>query len=81
MAPSLGKLQLSPESAVLLTIAIMAGGLVSIPVRRIRHAGDVEIHPLAADGMAWPQPRRVRPETVVAVNPGGCVIPIAAYLA
>jgi uncharacterized membrane protein len=77
MATSLGKLHLSPESAVLLIIAIMAGGLVNIPVRRIRHARDVEIHPLAAYGIAWPQLRRVRQETVVAVNLGGCIIPTA----
>src|SRR6202011_5700860 len=60
----------SGKSAVLLIIAIMAGGLVNIPVRRIRHARDVETNPLAAHGMAWPQLRRVRQETVVAVNLG-----------
>jgi uncharacterized membrane protein len=75
MATSLGKLHLSPESAVLLVIAIMVGGLVNIPVRRVRHDREVEIHPLAAYGMAWPQLRPVRRETIVAVNLGGCLVP------
>jgi uncharacterized membrane protein len=75
MATSLGKLHLSPESAVLLVIAIMVGGLINIPVRRVRRGREVEVHPLAAYGMPWPQLRRVRQETIVAVNLGGCLVP------
>jgi len=77
MATSLGKLHLSADSAVLLVIAIMVGGLINIPVRRIRRSHDVDDHPLAAYGMleAWPRLRRVRRETIVAVNLGGCLIP------
>jgi uncharacterized membrane protein len=75
MATSLGKLHLSPEGAVLVVIAIMVGGLVNIPVRRVRLDREVEVHPLAAYGMPWPQPRRVRQETIVAVNLGGCLVP------
>jgi uncharacterized membrane protein len=37
MATSLGRLHLSPEMALLLMMAIIIGGLVNIPVKRIAH--------------------------------------------
>jgi uncharacterized membrane protein len=83
MAASLGKLHLSPGLALLLMIAIIIGGLVNIPVKRIAHERLVPMHPLAVFGLGrlWPEMTRERRETVIAVNFGGCVVPtgIAAY--
>jgi uncharacterized membrane protein len=83
MAGSLGKLHLSPGMALLLMIAIIIGGLINIPVKRIAHERLVPMHPLAVFGLGglWPEMGRERRETVIAVNLGGCVVPtcLAAY--
>ena len=82
MAASLGKLHLSPEMALLLMIAIIIGGLVNIPVKRIAHQRLVPMHPLAVFGLGglWPQMRRERRDTIIAVNFGGCVVPTGLAL-
>lgn len=82
MATSLVKLHLSPETALVLMIAIIVGGLVNIPVKRIAHERVVPVHPLAVFGMGglWPEMRRERRETIIAVNFGGCVIPTGLAL-
>jgi uncharacterized membrane protein len=82
MATSLGKLHLGPQMALLLMIAIMIGGLVNIPVKRIAHERVVAMHPLAVFGLGrlWPEMRRERRETIIAVIFGGCVIPTALAL-
>jgi hypothetical protein len=88
MAASLVKLHLDPDSAVMLVVAIVIGGFINIPVRRIRHEHDVTTHPLAAFGMFefWPRLRHPdrtralrahcsqchRPEPVVGRDRGGC---------
>jgi uncharacterized membrane protein len=79
MAQSLAKLHLSATSALLLVIAVVLGSFVNIPIKRIPHAETRAVHPLAVFGLnnLWPELRRVRAETVVAVNVGGCVIPVA----
>jgi len=43
---------------------------------------DVVVHPLAVYGLAdfWPQLKRVRRETIIAVNVGGCLIPVGLVL-
>jgi uncharacterized membrane protein len=82
MATSLVKLHLSPEAALLLMMAIIVGGLVNIPVKRIAHERVVPVHPLAVFGLGgvWPEMRRERRETIIAVNFGGCVIPTGLAL-
>src|SRR5712671_7144014 len=82
MATSLVKLHLSPEAALLLMVAIIAGGLVNIPVKRIAHERVIPAHPLAVFGLGglWPGMRRERRETIIAVNFGGCVIPTGLAL-
>jgi uncharacterized membrane protein len=77
MVTSLGKLHLSPEMALLLMVAIIIGGLVNIPVKRIAHERVVPTHPLVVFGLGrlWPGMRRERRETIIAVNFGGCVVP------
>jgi uncharacterized membrane protein len=77
------KLRLAPETALLVAIGIIVGSGINLPVKRIVHAEEVVVHPLAVFGMPWlwPSLRRVRRETVIAVNVGGCMIPtaLAAY--
>jgi uncharacterized membrane protein len=82
MVTSLVKLHLSPEAALLLMVAIIVGGLVNIPVKRIPHERVVPAHPLAVFGLGglWPGMRRERRETIIAVNFGGCVIPTGLAL-
>jgi uncharacterized membrane protein len=77
MLASLMKLHLSPEAGLILVIGIFIGGLVNIPVKKIMRERDVIVDPLAVFGLGgvWPQFRRVRRATIIAVNLGGCVIP------
>lgn len=83
MATGLGKLGLEPGTAALLVMAIIIGGFINIPIRRILHEDTVEVHPLAIFGLSGviPKLRRIQRQTVIAVNLGGCLIPlaIAAY--
>lgn len=82
MLGALGKLHVSPDTALLLMIAIIVGGFINVPVKRIVHQHDVVVHPFAAFGFAgmWPRFRRIRRESVIAVNVGGCVIPVILVL-
>ena len=77
LAVSLGKLHLTPGLALLLMIAIVIGGLINIPVRRIAHDRVVPMHPLAVFGLGGvlPAMHRERHYTIIAVNFGGCIIP------
>lgn len=78
----LSKLHLSPEVALMLVFGMIATGFVNIPVRRIRRVDGVPHHPLAFVGLShvWPHLQRVRQETIIAVNVGGCVIPTGLAL-
>ena len=78
MITSLSKLHLSPSMALTLVIAIFVGGLINIPVKSIVSDRNVAVHPLAVYGLAgfWPQLQRVRHKTIIAVNVGGCLIPV-----
>jgi uncharacterized membrane protein len=83
MVAGLAKLHLSPQMAVALVIAIIFGGFVNFPLKRIVRGDDTAGHPLTHLGFdhVWPRARKVRRETVIAVNLGGCVIPagLAVY--
>jgi len=63
-------------------LGILAGSGINIPVRRIARTKYVVEDPLALFGIAgwWPQFRRVRRETILAVNVGGCLIPVGLAL-
>jgi uncharacterized membrane protein len=79
MAAALVKLHLDPSTAIILVVAIMFGSLINIPVKRITRTETVIVHPLAIFGL-WgvlPQLRQLRRETIIAVNVGGCIIPLA----
>jgi uncharacterized membrane protein len=79
MVAALIKLHLTQATAIYLVFAIILGGLVNIPVKRIVRNDAVASHPLAVFGMSstMPQLARMRRETIIAVNIGGCVIPTA----
>lgn len=79
MAASLAKLHLSPTAALSLAVAIMLGGMINIPVKRYATEDEIEVHPLAVFGVRGLLPAlgRRRRETVIAINVGGCVLPVA----
>jgi hypothetical protein len=77
MLISLAKLHLDPGTATSIAVAVMLGGLINIPIVRIPLHDEILVHPLTVFGMSglWPEIRRVRRETIIAVNVGGCLIP------
>ena len=83
MAASLAKLDLAPGTALLLMIGIIVGSAINVPVKRIERTHPAPAHPLAILGLGGmtPQLTRMRQQTIIAVNVGGCLIPaaIAAY--
>ena len=83
MGLALAKLRLDPQTALFVIVGIFLGSVVNIPVKRLVRDEDVTVHPFPHFGFLdrWPQFQRVRRETIVAVNLGGCVIPtmVAAY--
>lgn len=75
---ALEKLHLASPVAGLLVMAILLGGFINLPIKKIERN---ELQPVALLGVlgswAWaPGLRRYRPDTVVAVNVGGCLIPL-----
>ncbi len=82
MLASLHKLHLSPQIALALMIGMFAGGLINIPVRRIRRTTPIATHPLDIYGLSGflPGLQRHASETIVAVNLGGCIIPVGIAL-
>lgn len=83
LATALVKLHLSQRVASLIVLGIFAGSLINIPVKRIVRRERLLLDPLALFGLQgwWPELQRLRAETLVAVNVGGCVIPagLAVY--
>ncbi len=79
LSAALLKLNLRPQTASVIVFGILAGSLINIPVKRIIRTEPVTVDPLAVFGLhgLWPEMRRVRQDTVIAVNVGGCVIPAA----
>lgn len=75
---SLQKLHLSPSMALNITLAIVIGGLINIPITRIVRERPVWSHPLAVFALDKTMPGWLihRRETVIAVNVGGCLIPV-----
>jgi uncharacterized membrane protein len=71
------KLRLEPLTAILLVISIILGGAINIPLKHIARNDVLLEHPLAILGLTgrWPRFQRVRQETIIAVNIGGCLIP------
>lgn len=78
-ASALIKLKLEPMTALLLVIGIFLGSPINIPVKRIPRTESVLADPLAVFGLPgrWPMFQRARQDTVIAINVGGCLIPVA----
>ena len=78
---ALEKLGLSPANAGLAVLGIFLGSFINIPVKELRRD---ELQPevaLGPMGMIYPrQYRRVHSRTLIAVNLGGCVIPVLIAL-
>jgi len=74
---ALMKLRLDPSTAIILVMGIILGSSINIPLKRIARNDTLVEDPLAILGLSgrWPQFQRVRQETVIAVNVGGCLIP------
>jgi uncharacterized membrane protein len=83
MVTSLARLQLSPGTALALFISIILGGMINLPIRKLGAADGRQSHPLAAYRLQHVTPGlwRTRRDSILAVNVGGCVIPllIVAY--
>jgi len=81
-ASALIKLKLDPTAALLIVIGIFAGSPINIPVKRIPRTESMLADPLAVFGLTgrWPSVLRVRRETIIAVNVGGCLIPVGLAL-
>ncbi len=77
MLDAMGKLGLSEAASTAAVVAILLGGLVNVPVRRLPREEAVDIPPFGLFGFDWMAPRlhRRRAQTVIAVNVGGCVVP------
>jgi len=79
MFAALEKLHLTSEIAVVLTFGIIVGGFVNIPIKRYARDEWMVAHPLAVLGIFDLLSHMVqrRRETIIAINVGGCVIPVA----
>ena len=77
MVGALTKLHLGQDAIVALVMAIILGGFINLPVKRIVRDYPVSSHPLTVFGLHGVAPRwdRAHPETVIAVNVGGCIVP------
>lgn len=75
---ALENLHLSPPAAILVLLGMLIGSFVNVPLARYPLDEEVVVpvvEPIG--GWYWlPQYRRLRKEMVVAVNVGGCVIPV-----
>jgi uncharacterized membrane protein len=76
------KLKLEPTTALLVVIGIFMGSAINLPVKRMSRTESVLVDQLAVFGMHgwWPGFQRVRRDTIIAVNVGGCLIPVALAL-
>jgi uncharacterized membrane protein len=78
MMTALTRLGLSPQMSLMAAIGIFLGGLINIPLQRIPREQVHESHAFGMFGFERMFPGRVRrtPYTVIAVNLGGCVVPV-----
>src|SRR5437763_1326562 len=78
MNDALVKLHLSSQTAAATVLAILFGSLINLPVYRIRRDAPQPVQPLALFGLenVMPTWQQMRKDTLIAVNVGGCVIPL-----
>lgn len=91
MATALARLGLPPEIALLALLGIFIGGTINIPVKRVEQRIALPYDPYIIYGLGsllprlpghWIAPFRpqIRTYTIIAVNLGGCVIPVLIAL-
>lgn len=88
MLTALARLGLSPEIALLVLIGIFMGGAINIPVKRIEREQEVPYEPFRIFGLHrfFPEDwkasfqRGVRSYMIIAVNVGGCLIPVCLVI-
>lgn len=73
-----GKLGLSAESALLLLATSLVGSAINLPLFSIRaEAASTDTAPAALRPMLEEAMRRFRGRTLIAVNVGGCLVPVS----
>ncbi len=79
---AISRLGLSPNTAPLILLGIVIGSVINIPVKKIEHNNPVEVcySPMYGIRRLFPQLVRRCDYTLIAVNVGGCVIPVALAL-
>jgi uncharacterized membrane protein len=79
MRAAMERLHLHPAAALLAVIGIFVGGLINIPLYRIERREEQPVDAFGPFGFGdWmPSLHRVRRDTIVAVNVGGCLLPLA----
>jgi uncharacterized membrane protein len=82
MVASLDKLHLNGQVTLFLVFAVFLGSFINIPIRHIRRDTRLAVYPLAVYGILGRLPgiQRVHRDTVIAVNVGGCLVPVAVAL-
>ena len=79
MTQALERLHLAPSAALLCVIGIFVGGLINVPIYRYPPPEVVPIErfpQVGPDGIIWGYRELRPPDPVLAVNLGGCVIPL-----
>jgi len=70
-------LGLEPRTALLLSLLSILGSTVNIPIRRIRRSITVQHETYSFWGIAYPVPLKSTEEITIAINLGGCAVPLA----
>lgn len=76
---ALGKLGLGTGLSIAVLAGMLVGGLVNVPLKKIPRVMSFDETPPALFGLGrlFPNLYRPAPYTIIAVNVGGCVIPLA----
>ena len=75
------KLGMSPQGALVLMLGILLGSAINIPVARVTTTATPADLPMRRRGLLWPPPDLSRNGyTIIAVNLGGCLIPVGVAL-
>ncbi len=75
---ALENLHLSPAGAVFVLVGMILGSVVNVPITRrpTRHEILMPIHDSIGGFPGFPSYQRLRQELVIAINLGGCIIPV-----
>ncbi|MGE3803855.1 MAG: DUF1614 domain-containing protein [Gemmataceae bacterium] len=83
MQRALEKLHLSPGMAFAMVMGIFVGGLFNIPIYHIPRVEEQTIEPISVYGALVRSPqqvRRVRRDTIIAINVGGAIVPMGLLI-